>query len=73
MEPNGESTRGPRLAEVACAFCGEGVEPTDDDPIGLGVVERWRPYDEAIDWMVYAHRRCLLDRLSPDNRELHDE
>ena len=72
MEPDGDDEESPGV-EVACAFCGKGVEPTDDDPIGLGVVERWRPYDEAIDWMVYAHRRCFLDRLSPDHRALHDE
>ena len=39
---------------VACAFCGEGVQYTDRDPIGIGVVEHWRPDEECIDWMVYA-------------------
>ncbi len=39
-------------AGVACAYCGEAVSYTDRDPIGVGVVERWKPYDEDIDWMV---------------------
>lgn len=54
----------------ACAFCGEAVEFTDEDPIALGVVEQWRPHDEDIDWMVYAHRECFLARLDPEVRAL---
>ena len=42
---------------------------TDRDPIGIGVVEHWRPDEEGIDWMVYAHRACLLSRLTEDVRE----
>jgi hypothetical protein len=38
---------------VACGFCGGRVDYTDQDLIGVGVVERWRPHDEEIDWMVY--------------------
>ena len=57
MHDSSDSTR------VACAFCGEGIESTHEDPIALGVVEHWRPHDEDIDWMVYSHRGCFLSRL----------
>ncbi len=56
-------------AGVACAYCGEAVSYTDSDPIGLGVVERWKPNDEDIDWMVFAHRACFIERLHADVRE----
>lgn len=59
--------------DVACAFCGEGVDYTDDDPIAIGVVERWRPYDEQPDRTLYAHRACLYERLHPEVRELFDQ
>lgn len=59
----------PETRPVACAFCGGPVDYTDDDPIGIGVVERWRPHDEEIDWMVYAHRSCFLARLDEGVRE----
>ena len=59
----------PRAKRVACAFCGEEVEYTDRDPIAIGVVEHWRPDEEGIDWMVYAHRACLLSRLTEDVRD----
>ena len=35
---------------------------------GLVVVERWRGECE-IDWIIYAHRRCLLGSLHPAIRE----
>lgn len=54
---------------VACAFCGESVRYTDRDPIGIGVVEHWRPEEEGIDWMIYAHRACLLSLLTEDVRD----
>lgn len=54
--------------EVSCAFCGLTVVETDHDPIGIGVVERWR-HNQDIDWMVYAHRLCLLSRLAEEVRE----
>lgn len=54
---------------VACALCGEAVAHSDSDPIGLGIVERWRPHDEDVDWMVYAHRACFVAVLHPDTRE----
>ena len=47
-------------------------EPTDDDPIAIGVVERWRPHDQDIDWMVFAHRRCFVDSLGPEASGLSD-
>jgi hypothetical protein len=62
-------TASPEPKSVACAFCGEDIGYTDQDPIGLGVVERWRPHDEDIDWMVYAHRTCFLSRLEEEVRE----
>lgn len=57
---------------VSCAYCETSVEPTDDDPIAIGVVERWRPHDEDIDWMVFAHRRCFIDSLGPEASALSD-
>lgn len=59
--------------DVACAFCGEGVEYTDADPIAIGVVERWRPYDERPDGTFYAHRACFAACLHPEIRELFDD
>ncbi len=59
--------------EVACAFCGGGIEYTEEDPIALGVVEHWRPHDEGIDWMVYSHRACFLSRLDDELRETVQE
>lgn len=56
--------------EVSCAFCGATVEASETDPIGIGVIETWRPHDENIDWLIYAHRECLLDRLDPEVREV---
>ena len=56
-------------AEVSCAFCGEGVKPTEQDPIALGIVEQWEPSEEQPDWTVYAHRECFLERLQPELRE----
>lgn len=61
------------VVAVACAFCGEDVEYTDSDPIALGVVEQWRPYDERPDHTFYAHRACFADRLDPEVRESFDE
>jgi hypothetical protein len=61
------------IVEVACAFCGEGVDYTDQDPIALGVVERWRPYEERPDSTFYAHRSCFSERLDPEAREVYDE
>lgn len=59
--------------EVACAFCGEGVAYTDTDPIALGIVERWRPYEERPDDTLYAHRVCFVSRLLPEIRELLED
>jgi hypothetical protein len=59
--------------DVTCAFCGQDVEYTDADPIALGVVERWRPYEERPDATLYAHRACLSTRLYPEIREMFDE
>lgn len=59
--------------EVACAFCGELVEYTDLDPIALGIIERWRPYEERPDTTFYAHRGCFAARLDPDTREIFEE
>ena len=58
--------------QVACAFCGEGIEFTGEDPIALGVVEHWRPHDEHLDWMTYSHRRCFVSRLHRETREAVD-
>lgn len=59
--------------EVACAFCGDDVEYKDSDPIALGVVEQWRPYDERPDHTFYTHRACFADRLDPEVRESFDQ
>lgn len=37
---------------VACACCGEELQYTDCDPIGIGVVEHWRLDEEGTDWTV---------------------
>jgi hypothetical protein len=57
------------LVQVACAYCDEGVEYTDRDPIALGIVERWRPYEEQPDHTVYAHRECFMRTLHPEVSE----
>ncbi|MDX6285167.1 MAG: hypothetical protein QOG53_652 [Frankiales bacterium] len=59
--------------QVSCAFCGEGVQYTDEDPIALGIVEHWRPYDEQPDRTFYAHRGCFAANLHPELRELFEE
>src|SRR5688572_25599515 len=56
-------------ATVACGFCGRTVEDSEQDPIAIGVVEQWQPGDEEPDWMLYAHRNCLLSALQPEFRE----
>ncbi len=58
---------------VACAFCGRGIGYTDLDPIALGIVEHWRPYDERPDSTLYAHRACFSASLHPEVREAFDE
>jgi hypothetical protein len=59
--------------QVACAFCGEGVQYTDIDPIALGIVERWRPYDEYADRHFYAHRACFAANMHADARERFEQ
>lgn len=59
----------PEDVEVGCAFCGDGIPYTDEDPIALGIVERWRPYNERPDSTVYAHRACFLAALDEEVRE----
>lgn len=56
-------------ASIACAFCGEGVADTEQDPIAVGIVEQWQPGDEEPDWTLYAHRECLMAALQPEFRE----
>jgi hypothetical protein len=59
--------------KVACAFCGTGVDYTETDPIALGIVERWRPYDERPNRTFYAHRACFGAELHREARELFDK
>jgi hypothetical protein len=61
------------IVEVACAFCARDVEYTDTDPIALGIVDRWRRYEERPDHTFYAHRTCFAERLDPEVRESYDE
>lgn len=64
-----KKVKSPKVVAVACAFCGARIPYTDSDPISLGVVEHWRPYEEQPDWSVYAHRECLMSRLDPEARD----
>jgi hypothetical protein len=58
---------------VGCAFCGQGVAYIDEDPIALGVVEQWRPYEERPDHTFYARRGCFAAALHPEVRESFNE
>jgi hypothetical protein len=56
----------------ACAFCGEGIQATRVDPLALNIVEGFQGGCEVDAWpssTLYAHHRCLLDRLEPELRE----
>ncbi len=56
---------------MSCAYCETSVEPTDDDPIAVGV-RGGALTTKNIDWMVFAHRRCFVDSLGPEAWELSD-
>jgi hypothetical protein len=56
----------------ACAFCGDGVPAAGRDPLALNIVEGFQGGCEVDAWpssTIYAHQRCLLERLEPEMRE----
>ena len=50
---------------VACCFCGEGIAPTQIDPVTIDLTAK----DEEISQLLWAHARCLVATRMSDLRD----
>ena len=47
-----------RVSGLGCCFCGEGIEPTQMDPVTIDLTAN----DEKVSQLLWAHARCLDNR-----------
>jgi hypothetical protein len=58
------------LSGVACCFCGEGIEPTQIDPVTIDLAAN----DNSISQSLWSHARCLVTaRISDLRDEFYEE